>query len=200
MNRLYLFIVFFTVTVSAFSSDWVVYLGGVMSGEHRAEIKDSATAHPNTYFMTRGKDGYHLFIQKYSVDLPDRATPNGDNTLRMIDENGKEIVLKSNSSNPRNLKKYPPSSDGSSISMRAPKGGTQYYLSYYQFDLEDIDEFLSHNYVGYSIYGGQIVVDLRKNGSQFYKKFNKSLKSTKKVVDRYYSSAINHKGDGMWID
>ena len=65
-----------------------------------------------------------------------------------------------------------------------PWGGSTYYAAaiylYYECQLmyivDDIDEFLSHTYVGYGIGNNVRKIDLREGNQKFISKFNKNMK------------------------
>lgn len=72
-----------------------------------------------------------------------------------------------------------------------------HFMSAYTYAISDINDLLSHEYIGYSIAGWKYV-DLTRDGkSKFYKTFNKGLKDAKRNLDRRYELAVYGKN---WSD
>lgn len=175
-----------------------MYFGGIPSYYYSAEPVKRDNKYCDTFFLLKRRDGaYRFYYRMYNLNGFYEFQNVSDSTFVLEDINGEIVTLYKNSQYPERRFGYPPESINYAVpGITRPH---QYYVTEFQFDIIDIDEFLSHTYIRYCVYGIK-KVDLTNPKKNFFKKFNKYLKLARKGVDREYDFAVNHKGDGhFWF-
>lgn len=150
-----------------------------ISSCYQAEAGFVGSYWKNTFNIARDKNGYYFVFNMYS--------PTGYYTLR-VDEtpfvyfkgkNGEIIQLRRDEE-----PYYTFRLDGyySSGVYMPPR-----YVTRFIYDIDDIDDFISHTYVKYRISLGEGYNDVILEGS-YSKKFNKRLHDCKEEVDKKYTT------------
>lgn len=133
----------------------------------------------NTFNIAKDKDGYYFVFNMYSNNGYYTVGVEQTPFVYFKDKQGKIVQLR------RDEEPY------YTFTLAGYWSGGVYmpkrYVTRFIYDIEDIDEFMSHTYVKYRISLGEGYSDVELEGS-YWKKFNKRLRVCKEEVDQKYAA------------
>lgn len=184
----------FSINLRAQKTNKIVYydtefVSFVYANSNVYKVLPTKGLYPPIYFLARDSVNYYLFItvsESYKYPAIDE---NNSEYAYLTSDDGKQVVLKRYED--RVIRRWPfcKSVNVLSCGPNNEYSGPQRvdcYKTEVIYRIDDIDDFMSHTYTGLNFFNGLVAIDMNKENPKFIKKFNKSLKSAKKWLEKDY--------------